>query len=64
MGGKAKDRTSEIFGSEFESKLLSATADGESTKPPAEIYTAEARKTNHRVNNETRAAMAEPRSVN
>ena len=60
MGGKVKDRTSEIFGSEVESKLLFATEDGESAKPSAKIYTAEPRKTNRQVNNETRAAMAEP----
>ena len=64
VGGEIKDWTSQIFGSEVEIKLLSATADGESAKPPTEIYTAEPRKTNRRVNNETRAATAEPRRVN
>ena len=38
--------------------------DDESAKPSAEIYTVEPRKTNHRVNNETRAATAEPQRVN
>ena len=63
-GEKSKTWTSETFGSEVESKLLFAMADGESAKPSAEIYAAEPQKTNRRVNNETTAATAELQRVN
>ena len=61
---REKNRKADNFGSEVENKLLSTTADGQSSKPFAETYMAGPRKTNHRANGGMGAATAEPRRVN